>query len=190
MLKLSDKKSVPERLLLLLSVLASLFLLYRFSFSQEDLFLRMRVLRYKEPLPARNFEVVDLEGNSIHLSQFRGKVILLNFWATWCGPCKKEMVPMEALYQQCKDSGFIVLAVSLDQGGVKVVKAFVEKRGLTFPVLIDTSGKAKSTYRITSLPTTFLIDRDGRLLGKSLGPRDWASEGAVALVESLLARSH
>lgn len=190
MIKPPCKKSVPARLLLLLSLLASFFLLYDLSSSQEDLFLRMRVLRYREPLPARDFEVVDLEGNSVHLSQFRGKVVLLNFWATWCGPCKKEMVPMEVLYQQCKGSGLVILAVSLDQGGVKVVKAFVEKKGLTFPVLIDTSGKAKSIYRITSLPTTFLIDRGGRIVGKSLGPRDWASESAVALVESLLARSH
>ena len=82
------------------------------------------------------------------------------------------------------------MAVSLDQGGEKVVRSFVEKKGLTFPVLIDTAGRIKSTYHVTSLPTTFLIDQDGRIIGKSLGPRDWASEAAFALIESLLARSH
>ncbi len=150
----------------------------------------MRVLRYKSPMPAGNFKVVDLEGNSTDLTQFQGKIVLLNFWATWCGPCKKEMAPMEVLYRQFKDRGLTIVAVSLDQGGVKVVRSFVQKKGLTFPVLIDTAGKAKSTYRITSLPTTFLIDQDGRIIGKSLGPRDWASEGAFALMESLLSRGH
>lgn len=190
MIKPCHKKSGTERLLFLLTLVAPVLLLYHFSFSQEDLFFRMRILRYKKPLPVRDFKAVDLEGNSVHFNHFRGKVVLLNFWATWCGPCKKEMIPMEVLYQQYKERGLIILAVSLDQGGEKVVKSFVEKKGLTFPVLIDTVGKVKSIFRVTSLPTTFLINQDGRIIGKSLGPRDWASEAAFALVESLLASNH
>lgn len=187
MIKPLHRNSGPQRSVFLLTLGAFVLLLYHFSFGQGNLFLRMRVLRYKEPLPARNFKGVDLEGNSVHFNDFRGDLVLLNFWATWCSPCKKEMGPMEVLYQQFKGRGLVVLGVSLDQGGVKVVKLFVQKKGVTFPVLIDTSGKAKSVYRVTSLPTTFLIDRDGRIIGKSLGPRDWASEAAFALVESLLA---
>lgn len=190
MMKIFRDRPRPEKAFLLFAFLTSLLLVHRFSFGQEDLFFRMRVLRYNKPLPARNFEVADLKGNFVQLNQFRGKVVLLNFWATWCSPCKKEMGPMEVLYQRFKDEGLVILAVSLDQGGPKVVKSFAEKKGLTFPVVIDTSGKTKSIYHVTSLPTTFLIDQDGRIIGKSLGPRDWASEDAFALIESLLGGSH
>lgn len=179
-----------KRIASLLTVLPTLLLVCHLSFGQEDHFFRMRVVKYKEPLEARNFEAIDLKGNSIQLDQFRGNVMLLNFWATWCSPCKKEMGPMEILYQRFKDRGFVILAVSLDQGEAKVVKSFVEKKGLTFPVLIDRSGKAKSAYHVTSLPTTYLIGQDGRIVGKSLGPRDWASPPAFALLESLLGGDH
>jgi len=156
------------------------------SFGQVDLFWRMRVLRYEKPLAPKSFTAVDLEGKPVRLSDFRGNVVLLNFWATWCSPCKKEMGPLEALYRRFKGRGFVVLAVSLDQGGARIVRPFVEKKGLSFPILLDSTGKAKSTYHVTSLPATFLIDRKGRIIGRSLGPRDRASEAAVALVESLL----
>jgi peroxiredoxin len=146
----------------------------------------MRVLRYKEPQRAKDFDAIDLKGQPRRFRDFHGKVILLNFWATWCGPCKKEMAPMEHLFQRFKQRGLTIVAVSLDQGGAKVVQSFVEKNGLTFPIVIDNLGKAKSTYHVTSLPTTFLIDEDGGIIAKSLGPRDWASESAFALIESLL----
>jgi peroxiredoxin len=100
------------------------------------------------------------------------------------------MVPMETLYQRFREAGLVILAVSLDQGGAKVVQSFVDKKGLTFPIGVDPTGKAKSLYHVTSLPTTFLIDRDGRIIGKCVGPRDWASEEAFALVESLLGENH
>lgn len=190
MVKHYRRRSGSDRQLFLLILAGFVLVSYHLCLGQEDVFLQMRVLKYREPLPARNFETVDMEGNSLYFNEFRGKVVLLNFWATWCGPCKKEMVPLEVLYQRFRERGFVVLGVSLDQGGVQVVKSFVEKRGLTFPVVIDTSGKAKSIYHVTSLPTTFLIDQDGRIIGKSLGPRDWASEAAFALVESLLASGH
>ncbi len=188
-------KPLPDRLrrksaFAIFTSLISLFLIYHSSFGQETLFFRMRVLKYKEPQPAKNFEVLSLKGNPFQLRQFRKRLVLLNFWATWCGPCKREMVPMETLYQRFREAGLVILAVSLDQGGAKVVQSFVDKKGLTFPIGIDPTGKAKSLYHVTSLPTTFLIDRDGRIVGKCVGPRDWASEEAFALVESLLGGNH
>ncbi len=179
-----------KKILQLISFLMLFLTVSPFAIGEEALFSRMRVLRYKKREPAKNIEVVNLEGNRVELRQFRGNVVMLNFWATWCGPCKREMGPMEALYQRFKELGLVILAVSLDQGGAKVVQSFVDKKGLTFPIGIDSSGKAKSIYRVTSLPTTFLIDRDGRIIGKCVGPRDWASEDALALVESLLGERH
>lgn len=191
MIKSLDHSFPPKRLLLFPILLTVLFLTPHFSFGQDDLFFRMRVLKYKEPFSARNFEAINLKGgNSVQLNEFQGKVVMLNFWATWCGPCKREMGPMEVLYKRFKDRGFVILALSLDQGGAKVVQSFVEKKGLTFPILMDPSGKIKSIYHVTSLPTTYLIDQKGRIIGKSLGPRDWGSEDAFSLIESLLDGSH
>jgi peroxiredoxin len=136
--------------------------------------------------PAPEFALTDLAGNTHRLSQYRGKGILLNFWATWCVPCRAEMPAMERAYHALSEKGLVVLAVSLDTGSRVPVDSFVKELALTFPVLLDSSGTSVRTYRVFGLPTSFLIDRKGRLAGREIGARDWDSGEVRGKLEDLL----
>lgn len=144
---------------------------------------------FEKKVQAPEFTAPDLQGKMVRLKDLHGQVILLNFWATWCGPCQWEMPEMDTLYHTFKDQGFVVLAVALDAEGAQTVAPFVKERQLTYPVLLDTELKAARQYGIMGPPSTFLIGRQGELLGVALGPREWAGEKAKALVRSLLESS-
>jgi cytochrome c biogenesis protein CcmG, thiol:disulfide interchange protein DsbE len=135
---------------------------------------------------APDFSLRDLDGNVRRLASFRGRVVLLNFWATWCPPCRTEMPLMEALYQAYTDNGFEVVAVSSDVQGAEVVQPFVTQHHLSFTTLLDTTGQVTRLYGVTSLPTTYLLDREGRLVTVAIGSHDWAKADARALIRSLL----
>jgi peroxiredoxin len=135
---------------------------------------------------APDFSLPDLDGNVRRLVDFRGRVVLLNFWATWCPPCRTEIPLMETLYQAYKDHGFEVVAISSDVQGAEVVQPFVTQRHLSFTTLLDTTGQATRLYGVTSLPTTYLLDREGRLVTVAIGSHDWAKPDAHALIMSLL----
>ena len=122
---------------------------------------------------APDFELATLEGNSVKLSVYRGKVVFLNIWATWCPPCREEMSSMEALYQRLKDRQFEMLAVSIDAKGEEVVGLFVAKYGLTFPVLLDPDNKTYRLYGLTGVPETFIVDKSGVVIHKIIGPQNW-----------------
>lgn len=154
--------------------------------SSQDLMEALEVKAITPPEQAPEFTALDLHGKSVSLKDLHGKVILLNFWATWCGPCHWEMTEMDTLYHTFKDQGFVVLAIALDAQGAKTVAPFVKERQLTYPVLLDTGLKAARQYGIKGPPSTFLIGRQGELLGVALGPREWAGEKAKALVSALL----
>jgi peroxiredoxin len=143
-------------------------------------------LRYRTPSVAPDFAVPDMAGQAVRLSAFRGQVVLLNVWTTWCPPCREEMPSMERLYQRLRDRGFALLAVSEDEGGAAVVEPFVRQLGLTFPVLVDPEQRVGSLFGVWGYPESFLIDRDGRIVERIIGPRDWATAGQVAAVERLL----
>jgi peroxiredoxin len=135
---------------------------------------------------APDFSLPDSDGNVRRLSSFRGRVVLLNFWATWCQPCRAEMPSLEALYQGYKHQGFEVLAISSDVQGVEVVQPFVAQHHLTFSTLFDTTTHVTRTYGVTTLPTTYVLDREGRLVTVEIGSRDWTKPKARALIASLL----
>jgi peroxiredoxin len=135
---------------------------------------------------APDFSLPDADGNLRRLSSFRGRVVLLNFWATWCPPCRSEMPSLEALYQAYKHQGFEVLAVASDAQGVDVVQPFVAQHRLTFPTLLDTTTHVTRVYGVTTLPTTYVLDREGRLVSVEIGRRDWTEAEARALIASLL----
>ena len=135
---------------------------------------------------APNFHLRDLDGNVTSLSQFRGRVVLLNFWATWCGPCRIEMPAMEQLYRTFPRGEFQILAVSTDPQGVAVTRPFQQKIGLTFPILHDTDMQIGVTYGARSLPMTFMVDRQGVVRQKIFGARDWNSPDARELIQMLM----
>jgi peroxiredoxin len=122
---------------------------------------------------APDFTLPTLNGSSVRLSEYRGKIVFVNFWATWCPPCVWEMPSMEALYQRLKGRGFEILAVSIDKQGEAVVRPFVARHGLTFPVLLDPDSATYRLYGLTGLPETFVIDRNGVILLKMVGPQEW-----------------
>lgn len=153
-----------------------------------DLFTRLRVQKFEEPVVAPDFTLKDLKGNQVTLKNFKGRVVFLNFWATWCPPCRREMPSMERLYKQLKDRDFTMLAVDM-QESEKRVRAFISEFSLSFPVLLDLNGDISSLYGIVGLPTTYIIDREGKIIGKAVGPRDWSSQESKQLFQSLLKKS-
>jgi cytochrome c biogenesis protein CcmG/thiol:disulfide interchange protein DsbE len=121
------------------------------------------------------------------LTDYRGNVVLLNIWATWCAPCRVEMPSLESLQRDFGPQGLHILAVSIDSAGTdSTIQAFVRQYGLTFDILHDASGKIQDTYQTTGVPETFVIARDGVIRKKVIGADDWASEGNQSLIAQLL----
>lgn len=121
---------------------------------------------------APNFTLPDLTGEKISLQDYRGKVVLLNFWTTWCPYCKVEMPELAAAYQKYRDKGFVVLSVDMtaQEKTPGAVKDFIAQKGYNFPVLLDEKGNVSSQYSISSIPTSFLIDTQGRIVSVKIGP--------------------
>jgi peroxiredoxin len=135
---------------------------------------------------APNFQLRDMEGRVVALSDLRGKVVLLNFWATWCGPCRVEMPAMERLYRAYDRKDFEILAVSTDAQGVAVTRPFQEENKLTFPILHDADFRVGLSYGARTLPMTFMVDRDGIVRHHIFGARDWEAPEAHQLIEMLM----
>ncbi|HEX9900201.1 MAG TPA: TlpA disulfide reductase family protein [Candidatus Methylomirabilis sp.] len=135
---------------------------------------------------APEFALADLMGSRVRLSDHRGHVVLVNFWATWCPPCRAEMPSMEKLYQAYRDRGLVILAISGDRAGTQVVESFVEELGLTFLIVLDPAGEVFAQYGVRGLPTSYLLDRRGRIVSAEAGARDWNSKAARQVVEALL----
>jgi len=158
------------------------------GYATADLFTAMNI----KPLtgtkaPALNFTLKHLDGTATSLHDFNGKLVLLNFWATWCLPCIQEMPDMEKLWQRYKDAGLIVLGVSNDDAGKrKRVETFIDKVNLSFPILLDSDSTVSELYDVSGIPVSYLISRDGTLLAKIVGVREWASPEAFTLMEHLL----
>ncbi len=136
--------------------------------------------------PAPNFQLYDLRGRLVTLSDYRGRVVLLNFWATWCGPCRVEMPAMEDLYREFNRRDFEILAVSTDQQGAAVTRPFSEEMGLTFPILHDSDFRVGVAYGARTLPMTFLVDRRGVITHRIFGARDWQSPEGRQLINKLV----
>jgi cytochrome c biogenesis protein CcmG/thiol:disulfide interchange protein DsbE len=138
-------------------------------------------------MQAPDFSLPDLGGKKQQLSDYRGKVVFLNFWATWCKPCKEEMPSMEALWENFKNEGFVMLAVSMDRvTTTKDIPPFIESLKLTFPILTDSWGQTDKRYKLMGVPETYLIDQNGILREKIIGPRDWTSRENMDVIVRLL----
>jgi cytochrome c biogenesis protein CcmG, thiol:disulfide interchange protein DsbE len=144
-----------------------------------------------EPLavgkPAPDFSLADLNDKPYRLSDFRGKVVFLNFWATWCKPCREEMPSMEILNKNFEKDGLVVLAVSIDRVTTsKDIPPFVKGLNLTFPVLIDSWGRTDKPYKRMGVPETFIIDQQGIIQEIVIGPRDWTRIDNLQILTKLL----
>jgi len=137
---------------------------------------------------APEFHAIDLAtGDSVSLHErYRGKVTLVNIWATWCVPCKVEMPAMQRLYDSLAPRGFAIAAVSIDEGSPDDVRAFGQELGLSFDLLQDRSTRIQQTYQTTGVPESFLLDRRGVIVKRIIGAHDWSSPANRALVERLL----
>ncbi len=136
-------------------------------------------------LPALKF--VDAKGQDKSLKDWRGKVVLLNLWATWCAPCRKEMPDLDKLQAEMGSDTFEVVALGVDRGGVKAAEKFLEQVGTKkLALYVDPTAKMANELRVIGLPATLLIDGQGREIGRLLGPADWASDEAKALIKSVM----
>ena len=136
---------------------------------------------------APNFSAADLvTGDTVQLSDYKGEVVLLNIWATWCGPCEVEMPAIQRLHEALAPSGLKIVAVSVDETTPSTVRKWVEERGLTFDVLHNRSGHLERLYQTTGLPETFVIDREGVIVKKDIGARKWDSAAQSAILRRLL----
>ena len=144
------------------------------------------VSRPAEPTAASDLELLDLSGRPVRLRDFRGRVVLLNFWATWCVPCREEMPALETLARELGPRGLTVVAVNFKESRQEV-EAFRQEHKLTFPMLLDSAGQVAERYQVFALPVTILVDRRGMVVGTVLGIRDWVGPDARAYLGRLLA---
>jgi peroxiredoxin len=136
---------------------------------------------------APDFALKTLEGNTVRLSEFRGqKVVLINFWATWCPPCRLEMPTMQQIYSEYKARGFEILAINIEPNAKQAISDFVKELRLTFPILLDPDMKVTRKFRVIGLPVSILIDRQGIIRTQNIGYHDWTNRASRKQVESLL----
>ena len=174
--------TVRRRLIVILGGLAILVFAFGVVWLQSSKY---------EPLvvgmTAPDFSLPDLQGKTQRLTDYRGKVVFLNFWATWCKPCKEEMPSMQVLWDNLKNRDFMMLAVSMDRvTTTKDIPSFVETLKLSFPILTDSWGQTDKRYKLMGVPETYIIDQSGVLREKVIGPRDWTRRESIETIVQLL----
>jgi len=172
-------------------LIAALFLFsleglsYSASSTGSDPFAALQISRLSDSAPVAAFGLNSLDGQMLSSSDLAGKVVLLNFWATWCGPCKEEMPSLSRLQQHFDPQRFRVVTVTTDmhrQG----IKQFLANLGIAVPVLFDEDQEVSRRFLVRGLPTTVLLGPDGAPVGRAIGPRAWDSHDAVALMQQLI----
>ncbi|WP_455382232.1 TlpA disulfide reductase family protein [Salinispira pacifica] len=141
---------------------------------------------FREGVHSVDFTIQTLDGKKRSLSDYRGKVVFLNFWATWCPPCRAEMPSMQTLYTAMKGKDFDIVAVNV-QENAEAVHSFMksEQTDFTFPILLDGSGRVASTYSVRGIPTTYIVGKEGQMLGMVVGGKDWADPKIIDTFTSL-----
>jgi peroxiredoxin len=151
----------------------------------QDHFATRGITLIEPPRPAIDFSLKDVEGQPVQLSDFHGKVVLMNFEATWCPSCRAQAPKLEQLYQRPQGQDFVMLSVHL-QERPSTVNAFRQEHGMSFPAVIDADGAVSERYGGQFIPITYLIDREGRMVGRTVGPKAWDSDTATELLVSLI----
>jgi peroxiredoxin len=165
-------------------VTVGVLLIGRAAVATEHLFEAMGMTKVAGKA-APDFTLPSIDGQQVSLQQYRGKVVFLNFWATWCIPCREEMPGLEQLHQKYQSEGLVVLAIDLKESAEQV-KTFFQKHGLSFPSLLDQQGSVFRDYLVAGMPTTYLIGREGKLLARGIGGRDWTRAEAQELIRTLV----
>jgi peroxiredoxin len=152
-----------------------------------DPFERAGVTELKEGQRGPAFRLATLDGGQASLDEWKDKLVILNFWATWCQPCTLEMPTLEALWREQKERGLVVVAISVDRGAPRaVIDPYVKNLGLTFPILLDPDAATAGAWRVTGLPATFVIRPGGEVAGFAIGAREWNSAEMLELLGSML----
>ena len=145
---------------------------------------------FDSPKAAPDITFIDAEGRELSLRDFRGRFVLVNLWATWCGPCRREMPSLDRLQSRLGGGDFTVLALSQDRKGPDAVAKFLaEIRTENLDVYVDTSARSARRLGAIGLPTTVLLDRDGQIIGRLLGPAEWDSDEAARLIKTVIRES-
>jgi peroxiredoxin len=151
-----------------------------------ELLQKLNLTAYSRSIIPPEFKGRMADGREASLASQRGKVVLLNFWATWCLECRPEMPAFERLHREFSAQGLGVMGINAREG-TATIREYAKELGLTFPLILDPSGKINVTYGVIGLPTTFLIARDGRAVALAIGPREWSGKPARAVIQALLA---
>jgi len=130
------------------------------------------ITKEKSKVPANNFVLPTTDGKMVKLSDFKGKKVVINFWTTWCPPCKEELPELQRFYEQADSEhvAFLGINITSEEGGKEEVKSFLSKSGFDFPVLFDEKGEVMKLYKVMVIPTTFIIDEQGQVFKKIIGP--------------------
>ncbi len=134
--------------------------------------------------PAPPFRLQDLNGEFHHSSEYRGKVLIVNFWATWCAPCREELPSMNRAWAELQDESVVMLAINVGEDK-EAVLAFSQDYPIDFPVLLDSYGNISQRWRVVGMPTTFVVNRRGQIVHRMVGKREWDSEALLGLVRDL-----
>jgi peroxiredoxin len=153
--------------------------------SVSDAMKQLDLIRPPSPTLAPDFMAKLMDGTDLHLAAQRGKVVFINFWATWCLPCRAEMPMMENLWRRHRARSFVMLAVSTD-ATPSAVPPFIAQQGFTFPVTLDAGQELARAYGLRGLPMSVIVDPAGNVVARAIGPRDWDSPVANALIEGLM----
>jgi len=183
-----DEKEINYRAAILVFLSITILLVVLSLKQNSSFFKSAKRASIEVGFPAPDFTFPGLNGKMVSLSDYKGKVVLVNIWATWCPSCVDEMPSMEKLYQKFKGENFEILAVSIDTLGLKAVIPFMKKYKLTFPGLIDPAGTIRISYRTTGIPESFIIGKDGILIKKIIGPTDWAHPAILRFFHDLIQR--
>lgn len=151
----------------------------------DRLYYEMGILGIPSIIPPVDVTLRNLDDKRVKLSDLRGKIVFLNFWATWCPACRVEMPAMERLYRRLKDKDFAMVAISMQEPGERV-RNFFKKHKLSFTALLDSDGGVGSRFGVISIPTTYILDKEGGIIGKTVGAREWYGKEAISLFEYLI----
>jgi peroxiredoxin len=182
---IEEKSGMLKRLFLFIIISFASALLFGEDSSIQNKLASLGFQTPKTESMSRDFTVEDMNGKKVKLSDFKGNVVLLNQWATWCPPCKKEMPSIQRLFEKMKGKSFTVMAVSVGEKK-ETVAGFLKSNKYSFPIFLDPTGNATADYGTGSIPTTYLIDKNGKILGRIVGGIEWDNPKIVSLINELL----